>query len=347
MRAFLLLLLLLILGFAGGLYADRVEPSKSWIERHLAPWIKHIAPSRSAAALDPVEATPLALPDGDGQHSAGALAGVGASPCFKRAASEPEVAPPWLQRGRPEPTVFDRGRLAEAPDLADHPGLIKIEIIRQPDGSEREHCAAVRVAEHWFLSAAHCVRDITIQPPKPLIDMIAITPENDVQSETAQAVPISGAVCHSAYAMPRRAFLNDVSLLFVSDVSAFADVPVAVLETDAHDLLPRDMRRTYIAAWGKNGGTRYLQGSRVSIVHAGESILVAERIGARGPNVGDSGAPLYLMYENGPLVIGVLSQVTQDFEQNGARSLYVRLRTINDWITRTIAICEQNGRFVC
>lgn len=346
MRAFFLLVLMLLIGFFGGLYADRVEPAKSLITQYIAPVLDRIVPDQPPKP-EPEPVSPILLEEDEENLAPEALLAFGIETCFPRQTLTEVTERPWLNRDVNAQGLFDRAALPASPDLSDYPGLIKIEGIRSPLGNEREHCAAVRVAEHWFLTAAHCIIDLDIRTAKPTFDVIAITPSDDVRSEETQVVPLAGAICHAAYGMNRQQYPNDIALFYLEDVSAFEMVQIASLETAEHALTPADLRRTYISGWGKNGGTRYLQGGRISIVESGEAVLIGERIGPRGPNVGDSGAPLYLTTEEGPLVIGTLSQVTQDADQNGERSIYIRTKTMHDWISRTITICEQEDRYVC
>ena len=47
------------------------------------------------------------------------------------------------------------------------------------------------------------------------------------------------------------------------------------------------------------------------------------------------------------MVVGVLSQVTQDEETLGDTGIYVRAKSVYDWIERTKAVCEKDGAYVC
>lgn len=338
MRSFFLLIFGLLLGASAALTAANISPTKE----RLAPYIERIfanfgeGPQLTVADIRPNESTFLPTQ----------LAAFAIEPCFPRLAAFEVTERPWLDRDLTA-TALEGTQLDPFPDLADYPGLIKIEGIRSTAGSQREHCAAVRVAEHWFLTAAHCIIDLDIATAKPTYDVIAVTPDVDVRSEAIAVQSLTGAVCHSAYGMNRQQYPNDIALFYLDDITAFEDVEIAQLETMETRLLPRDLSEVYISGWGRNGGTQYLQGGRVLITEPGEAVLVADKVGARGPNVGDSGAPLYAATPDGPLVVGVLSQVTQDRDQNGDRSIYVRAASMYEWIQQTMAICEQDGVYLC
>lgn len=338
MRSILLLFSGLILGAATALTAANISPTKEYI----APYFERLFPNRSdqplllASNLNPSESA----------FTSQQLKPFAIEPCFPRSAAFSVTERPWLER-EAAPAIREDLNLHAFPDLSDYPGLIKIEGIRSVAGSQREHCAAVRVSEHWFLTAAHCIIDLDIATAKPTYDVIAVTPATDVRGETIRVHSLRGAVCHAAYGMNRQQYPNDIALFYLEDVSTFEAVKIAVLETMDTRLLPRDLDEVYVAGWGRNGGTQYLQGGPVRISEPGEAVLLAEKIGVRGPNVGDSGAPLYAQTPNGPLVVGILSQVTQDRVQNGDRSIYIRSSAMHEWIRQTMAICEQNGQYLC
>lgn len=338
MRSFLLLIFGLIVGAIGALVAANVSPTKET----LAPHLERLFPS--SLAQPPLSQEDIRL--SESVFTPAQLAPLGIEPCFPRQTAMETTERPWLNRDVANSTLYGT-ELDVFPDLSEYPGLIKIEGIRSTIGTQREHCAAVRVAEHWFLTAAHCIVDLDISTAKPTYDVIAVTPAVNVRGPDIQVQSVRGAVCHSAYGMNRQQYPNDVALFYLDDVTAFQDVAIANLETMAERLLPRDLSDVYIAGWGRNGGTQFLQGGPVRIVEPGEAVLVANKIGVRGPNVGDSGAPLYARTPNGPLVVGILSQVTQDEDQNGDSSIYVRSKSVFEWVQLTMAVCEQDGQYLC
>ncbi len=335
MRTFILVILSLVVGAGVGIVSDRTPPMSGWIETAYTDFF----PS-------PDVFTPPLL-NGFEPLSAAQLQPFSIESCFPRPAPIEITERPWLVRDYNTGGLVSRDELEASPDLSAYPGLIKIEGIRSPAGSEREHCAATRIDEHWFLTAAHCIIDLDITTAKPTYDVIAITPSDDTASDGTQVVGLSGALCHGAYGMSRGQYPNDIALFYLQDVSAFSAVEIAEIEAPALRLRTTDFTYAYISAWGKNGGTRYLQGGPVRISEVGEAILISERIGARGPNQGDSGAPLYIDFGAGPIVVGVLSQVTQDALERGDTGIYVRAKAMYDWIERTKAVCEQDGRYVC
>lgn len=334
MRGFIFGILMLVLGVTTGIIADRTAPTDGWIDTYYP----FETPDDSGLPLPEAGELPL-LP--------AQITPYGIETCFPRETPEAVTERPWLTRHVEQGGLFPREDLPPSPDLSAYPGLIKIEGIRSPGGTDREHCAAVRISEHWFLTAAHCIVDNDIQTAKPTYDVIAITPSPDDTAADTQVVSITGAICHGAYGMNRSQYPNDVALFYIDDTSAFDAVSVATLETPDMQLLTTNFATAYIAGWGRNGGSRFLQGGPVEITEVGEAILTSLRIGPRGPNSGDSGAPLYIDYGEGPVVAGVLSQVSQDTELWGETGLYIRTKAIADWIDRSMAICEQNGRYVC
>lgn len=338
MRSFLVWLVGVIVGAIAALFAVNVSPTKEAISPILERFFPVDIPALPLTAND--------LATGHSRFTADQLIPLGIEPCFPRAEAREIKERPWLERDLADRNM-EGTELDPFPDLADYPGLIKIEGIRSTLGTRREHCAAVRVAQHWFLTAAHCITDLDIETTRPTYDVIAVTPDVNVRSQNIQVLSVHGAVCHSAYGMNRQQYPNDIALFYLDDVSAFADVAIAKLETQATGLLPRDLSDVYISGWGRNGGTQFLQGGPVRITEPGEAVLIGDKIGARGPNVGDSGAPLYANTPNGPIVVGILSQVTQDTVLNGDRSIYVRSKAVNEWVNMTMAVCEQDGEYLC
>lgn len=345
MRIALLVLITLLIGGVLGIVADRVPQTRALMDDIYQPW--------SVPAGSPLAPLPdishlyrdAQLPTGI--YDVEALEEYSIRNCFYGLSDQVPLERPWLQRDTRTRGLTDIARPEVFPDLAAHPGLIKMEIIHSKLGSDREHCSAVRVGEHWFLTAAHCFRAEDPDRALPVFDIIAITPSEDVRGAETRVAPLKGAVCHAEHGVSRYRYTTDIALFFVEDVTAFETVEIAALEHGGLQLGRAAFEKSYISGWGRNGGSRYLQGGPVLLSLLGESVLVSERIGERGPNVGDSGAPLYVDYGEGPLVVGVLSQVTQDQATLGETGIYVRAKSVWDWIERTKAVCENDGEYVC
>lgn len=354
MRTSLIVGFSLLLGIAFGIGAGGLPATQQVLGKMGAALLvdlEHMP--RPVMARVPGEEPPLqidGLPDilpGATHLEAASLDAFSVQRCFEGLGEDTTLARPWLRRDTVSPGLTDPVRPTEFPDLAAHPGLIKLEIVHSKLGTDREHCGAVRVAKHWFLTAAHCFQTEDPDRRLPVYDIIAVTPSVDARSPGTRTVALTGAVCHGEHGVSRLRYPTDIALFFLDDVAAFAGVPIARLERGDMYLRADQFADAYIAAWGRNGGSRYLQGGPVSISQFGESVLVSERIGPRGPNVGDSGAPLYIDYGDGPLVVGVLSQVTQDSETLGDTGIYVRAKSVRAWAARTMALCERDGAYIC
>lgn len=345
MRVFISLLFGLIIGVGTGIFADRTTPTKELIDPYFEMVVQSDTPDELETEAE--AAPPLQLVEGADAFTSAELANFAIEPCFPRTnRADPEMRP-WLSREVDAGGFIERSELQSFPDLAAYPGLIKIEGIRSSSGSQREHCAAARISEHWFLTAAHCIVDLGISTARPTYDVIAVSPAIDANEAGVEVVSVTSALCHSAYGMNRQQYPNDIAVFYLEDVSAFESVAIVGIETADLGLLSPDFANIYISGWGKNGGTRYLQGGRVTMREAGEAVLITDRVGTHGPNVGDSGAPLYVDRGDGPLVVGVLSQVTQDIDGRGDRGIYIRAKSISDWVHRATRICEQDGAFLC
>ena len=329
MRIFLVILVSLLLGIGAALYADRTPDLKY----HIDGLLERVLPAE--ADVDPISGF---VPEDE-------LAEFGLQTCFERDPEFVTTPPVWMSRAELGPNASARTAARPYPDLERFPGLVKIEQILSTGGSQRHHCAATRVAEHWFLTANHCVR--MRGPSAQVVDMVIVAPAEDVMQPESVIVPISGAVCHSAWYSDTGKFDDDVALVYVEDVSDLSGVDIA--RTDAGEM-PIQMTsgdEVYFAGWGKNGQNRFLQGGALTVRNVGETFIMADNSGEFAPCVGDSGGPLYLETDAGPRVVGVLSSVTMDACPPYDRAFYMRLKSFDVWMTRAMSICRQNGRFVC
>ena len=331
MRAFILLLMGLVLGVAAGIFADRHPVSR--------PVISDVWPGENAPRVS--------LPAGASTLPEDALARHGLRPCFSRDPAYASAPPDWMQRDPLGPNSAARAPARTPPDLSGHPGLVKLEQILSPAGTQRHHCAATRIAENWFLTAAHCAQFRSAA--MNVYDMLIVAPQVDVATEDAVIVPVDGAVCHGAWYDETNKFDDDIALLYVADPGPLAGVPIARLDgADGFSLPPEAFDRLYFAGWGKNGDNRFLQGGPLARIALGETLILTNQQDGFGPCVGDSGGPLYAAGGGRePVVAGVLSAVTNDACPPYDRAFYVRVRSFIDWIDAAMATCVQQGRFVC
>ena len=327
----LLVLFLLLIAAIGGVLAARLEPTSDYVDAALEPFLNV-----------PVPVIPL--PEGALHYSEETLAGLDMQTCFDaRARFTGPDERPWLQRDVRVPPAQGEWMF---PNLADHPGLVKLEQIKSSLGSSREHCGAARISENWFMTASHCVLNYQVLGAGAT-DLILVTPDTDAFSENVVAVPVRGAVCHLDFGMDQWRFSNDIALLYVDDTAALEDVAIATLEPEDMNLRRGDIESFYISGWGSNGDFRFLQGSNVLPERMGQSVLVTSRIDGRGPDVGDSGSPLYTRIDGQPIVMGVLSNVRGQVPPELKSAAFVRVKGVRDWLETAMVLCQQDRRFVC
>ncbi len=342
MRSLFIVLPLALTAMLGGIAVDRWVPTRSMIDTA----IEHFSPSPLPADPGFPFQTPLEH-WGTAPLPSEALLSFGVRNCLKLEAVDLSVREGWFQtyQGRTGPATTNRP--VTFPKLENHPGIVKLEFIHSPLGSDRSHCGATRVAAHWFMTAAHCFEAEDEVKRTPVYGAMVLTPALDIHSADSTLIPIERALCHSAHGTSRYRYPNDIALFYIEDVAAFANVPVARIENQSLQLSASNFDNAYLAAWGRNGKSRYFQGGQVRLEEVGEAVLVTKPIGEIGPDVGDSGAPLYVDFGKGPIVVGLLSQVTRAEIAEDNTAVFVRAKAVRAWIDRTMAICEQSGRYVC
>lgn len=328
-RSIFLILLSLIVGAGGAFYLDRSSDFRPSIDKIIDQFLP------KSATVD----------EGRDRLSSAVLEDNNMLPCFVRNEDFTEEPPSWLARRPLGPLSSQKEPLRDYPDLSKMPGLVKIEQILSSGGNQRHHCAATRVGQHWFVTANHCV--LMRGSSAVVVDMIIIAPQDDVMQEDAVIVPVSGAICHSAWYSSTGKFDDDIALVYVDDVSRLNDVAIATLDSASTPLGRSEYDDAYFAGWGKNGENRFLQGGPLKIAHVGGAFIMADNGGAFSPCVGDSGGPLYVGRDGKPRLVGVLSSVTTDACPPYDLAFYVRVKSYDVWLRNVMKLCEQSGQLVC
>ncbi|MHA7900249.1 MAG: S1 family peptidase [Henriciella sp.] len=253
-----------------------------------------------------------------------------------------------------DPDLFGTATInGAAASLMDFPGLVKMEPRAfLPSGAIASgHCSATRIAERWFVTAAHCLDD-------DFDEVVLIAGSETLSSPLATRVNASASLCHASYDGAGSHFNNDIALVRVEDeaLAGLGRVPVVKFGTTDKPLVPFNYSEARMAGWGltvfQGRLSDTLLSAALTISGTGPAeISVVSQDGA-GPCVGDSGGPLLVMEEDGSsVVVGVLSVVEQNLETGafcdgmyGAR--YTNLRGYEDWIEKVISTCE-NGLGLC
>lgn len=234
-----------------------------------------------------------------------------------------------------------------AASLADFPGLVKMEPREiLPGGAIASgHCGATRIAEAWFITAAHCLDD-------DYDEVLLIAGAETLASPFAKRVQATGSICHAAYGGAGNNYVNDIALVRVSDeaVSELANIPIARFGGTEETLVPTNYATARMAGWGLTSFRGQLSPTLLSatltMTGVGPAAIGVSSLNGSGPCVGDSGGPLLIDEADGqPTVIGVLSVVEQNLETQqfcegdyGAR--YTNLQGFEPWIEAIMGACD-------
>ena len=240
-----------------------------------------------------------------------------------------------------------------AASLASFPGLVKMEPREiLPGGAiSSGHCGATRIAENWFITAAHCLDD-------DYDEVVLVASSETLSSPLAKRVQARASLCHAAYGGAGDNYVNDIALLRVDDsvLVDLASVPIANFGATDKALVPFNYGEVSMAGWGLtsfNGSlSNELLSAELALTGTGPAAIGVESVEGSGPCIGDSGGPLFISEEDGTqTVIGVLSVVEQNLETRqfcegryGAR--YTNLQGYDDWIRGVMTACD-SGTGLC
>lgn len=232
---------------------------------------------------------------------------------------------------------------------ADFPGIVKMEPRRmlESGGTSSGHCGATRIAENWFVTAAHCL-DNTYD------EIRLIATDSDLRSPFATRVEATATLCHSSYGGAAGQYANDVALVGISDADALTleSVPIARFGGTQNPLSPMAYPTVRMAGWGLTGFNGSLSNTLLSaelaVVASGPAAITVASKNNAGPCIGDSGGPLLVDDTDGQsTVIGVLSVVEQnrttgEFCSGDYNARYTNLQGYTDWIESVIGTCSSN-----
>ncbi|MEZ5997977.1 MAG: trypsin-like serine protease [Hyphomonas sp.] len=247
-----------------------------------------------------------------------------------------------------EPAVGAAAVNALAASLANFPGIVKLESRKPVDGGiSSGHCGATRIAEHWLVTAAHCV-------DQPYDELRVIGDAENLRSPLAKITQGEFAVCHGGYGGTANSYANDIALIRLDDaeVAALGDVPIARYGNTEKPLAPANYATADMAGWGITsfGGqlSPDLLAANIRVTATGPATIYVASQGGAGPCVGDSGGPLYVTEEDGTkTVVGVLSVVEQnrstgEFCAGDYNGRYTNLQGYEDWMAAVMTLCEAN-----
>ena len=277
------------------------------------------------------------------------LAGLNAAVCGlpEDAAPTPTVAMVAGATTLEEPAVGAEAVNGLAASLSGFPGIVKLEPRKPMEGGliASGHCGAVRIADHWLVTAAHCVDE-------PFEELRIIGEAENLRSPLAHVTKGEFAVCHGGYAGTANGYANDLALIRLTDeeVAGLGNVPVARYGATELPLAPANYASADMAGWGltRFGGklSNALLAAQIRITGAGPSTIYVASQGGAGPCVGDSGGPLYVTEADGTrTAVGVLSVVEQNRETGqfcagDYNGRYTNLQGYADWMTSVMALCD-------
>lgn len=248
-----------------------------------------------------------------------------------------------------EPRIGAAAVNALASQLASFPGIVKMEPrdITESGAVSSGHCGATRIANNWFVTAAHCV-------DKQYREIQLIAGSENIRSPVARTLLASDSICHGGYGGMGNGYANDIALIRLSDdaLETLGDVPIANYSATQKALTPVNYETVDMAGWGITsfGGqlSNELLGATLTLDSAGPALInVSSRAGA-GPCIGDSGGPLFVTEEDGTrTIVGVLSVVEQNratgqFCAGDYKGRYTHVQGYTDWIQAVITACETN-----
>ena len=253
--------------------------------------------------------------------------------------------------GEPQSTFSTAVVNGSEADRSNFPGIVKLEPRRRIPGTTRTssgHCAATRISDQWFVTAAHC-----LDSAYDSVNLVAGV--NRLNDPTAKRVTAQTTICHSSYGGSAEEYANDIALIKLApDAAAVLDtVPTARYGATEKLLGATNYPTVDMAGWGLTGFSGNLSNelltAQLKTNNVGPAIIsIASQNGA-GPCVGDSGGPLFVTEASGnKTLVGVLSVVennlsTGKFCEGDYNGRYTNLQGFQTWIDAVINACDSAG----
>lgn len=244
-----------------------------------------------------------------------------------------------------DPVAFESSSPRRPLRARDLPGIVKLEPEFDLNVEEiaKGHCSATRIADDWFVTAAHCVTNG--------YDRIVLKVGSEsLLSENIRSVPVDYAVCHAGFTGENNLYENDLSLLHIADedLPALEGVPIIAWGRTSQPFDTVSYTAARVGGWGLKTYhgelNERLQKMELDILEIDpKRIKLASRAG-RGPCVGDSGGPLMIEDAGKPVLMGVLSTISANrFGEMCVGqyiSTYTNLSNYRGWARNAMEVCD-------
>ncbi|SPP83865.1 transmembrane protease serine 9 [Drosophila guanche] len=237
------------------------------------------------------------------------------------------------------------------------PYVVSIQMMT-PDQGLVHYCAGTVINEHWILTAAHCLNS-----PQTVENSVIVAGSHDIHDHRGEAANIQ--MRHIDYYIRHELYLGgvnpyDIALIYIKRPLVFDEYvqPAVLPEQDAQ---PEGYGTLY--GWGNVSMTAVpnyphkLQEANMPILDmelceqilAHSGLQLHETNLCTGPLTGgvsictaDSGGPLIQQccedaFEQGNIVIGIVSWGKMPCGQKNAPSVFVRVSAFTDWIHQVIS----------
>lgn len=253
--------------------------------------------------------------------------------------------------GDPEPSFEIAVVNGATADRADFPGIVKLEPKRRIPGTTRTssgHCAATRISDQWFITAAHCL-------DSEYDEVTIVAGVNQLNNPAAVRLSAETTICHSSYGGSAEEYANDIALIKMAPEAApfLETVPIADYGLTEKLLGATNYPTVDMAGWGltsfSSSVSNELLTATLKTNNVGPAIISIASMGGSGPCVGDSGGPLYVTEDDGSKVlVGMLSVVennlsTGKFCEGQYNGRYTNLQGFLPWVEAVMNVCDGEG----